>query len=182
MSRRRLAALLTTVAFGAGFAVPAAAQPVAPATRLAGTFQMSGTVTVAVNVRGEHAGETVQRTWTFTPACPAGPCATVQLVRARAAGTDTLTLTAVAPNVYSGKGRFYVPLRCAGRIYRPGEAVPFRIRVRVTATSPAAGGGTMATAITATYVNRRRLNLTPCLALHGHDAARYTGTLRTGGT
>jgi hypothetical protein len=86
----------------------------------------------------------------------------------------------VALNVYAGKGRFYAPLRCAGRIYRPGEAIPFRIRVSVTSTAPSAGGGAVASAIKATYINRSRMNLTPCIGLLGHDAARYTGQLVPG--
>ena len=59
-------------------------------------------------------------------------------------------------------------------------SIPFQIRVHVTATGPAAGGGTVATAITASYVNTSRLNLTPCVAVLGHDAATYTGTLAPG--
>jgi hypothetical protein len=155
---------------------PAFAQAPVPAAQLAGTFQMSGTVTVAHLVPGEHAGEAVARTWTFTPLCATAPCATVQLVRTRATGTDTLTLTAVSSNAYAGTGSFYAPLRCAGRLYGLGEMIPFRITVQVTATAPgAAGGPPVASAISATYVNKTRVNLTPCLALLGHDAARYTG-------
>jgi hypothetical protein len=101
-------------------------------------------------------------------------------VRGRATGTDVVTLTAVGPHAYAGTGQFGAPLRCAGRIYSPGQAIPFQIKVHVTATGPAAGGATIATAITATYVNHARLNLTPCVAVLGHDAARYTGTLAAG--
>jgi hypothetical protein len=154
---------------------PRQTQP-APAAQLQGTFTMSGTVTVAHLVLGEHVGEAVERTWTFTPLCATAPCATVQLVRTRATGTDTLTLTAVGSSTYTGTGRFFAPLRCAGRIYRPGEMIPFRITVHVTATAPgAAGGPPVASAISATYVNTSRVDLTPCLTLLGHDAARYTG-------
>ncbi len=182
-TRRRARPALVVAAIGCALlAAPAASpgQPAAPATQLQGTFQMAGTVTVARFVRGEHVGESVQRSWTFTPLCAAGNCATVRLVRARATGTDTLTLTAVGPDAYSGAGQFYAPLRCGGRVHHPGQAIPFRIKVHVTATGPAAGGATMATAITATYVNGARLNLTPCVAVLGHDAARYTGTLAAG--
>jgi hypothetical protein len=182
MSRRILAVLVAVAIAGSVLAASALAQPPAPAVQLQGAFQMSGTVTVAQFVRGERVGEVVQRTWTFTPLCPAGPCATVRLVRTRAAGTDTLMLHAVGPNAYTGRGRFYAPLRCAGRIYRPGQVIPFRIRVNVTNTAPVAGGGggMMATQISATYVNRSRRNLTPCLALLGHDGAGYAGTLVPG--
>ena len=36
----------------------------------------------------------------------------------------------------------------------------------------------MATQISATYVNKSRLNLTRCVIVLGHDSARYTGTQR----
>ena len=182
-ARRRARAGLLVAAIGCVLlAAPADSpgQPPAPATQLQGAFQMTGTVTVARFIRGEHVGETVQRSWAFTPLCSSGPCATVQLVRSRRTATDTLTLTAVGPNDYAGTGQFSAPLRCAGRIYNPGVSIPFQIRVHVTATGPAAGGGTVATAITASYVNTSRLNLTPCVAVLGHDAATYTGTLAPG--
>jgi hypothetical protein len=145
-----------------GLASGAAAQP---APQLQGTFQMTGTVTVATNVRGEHVGQVVHRTWTFTPSCSAAPCATVILVRQRANGTDRLRLHKDGPHFYTGTGRFYAPLRCTGRVYRPGQAVPFTITVHVTATGQ----------LRATYLNRARINLTPCIGALGHDAARYTG-------
>ena len=64
-------------------------------------------------------------------------------------------------------GVFYAPLRCSGRIYPRGQEIPFRITVRITATNGAA-----ASAISATYVNRERTNLTPCIGGLGHDSAR----------
>jgi hypothetical protein len=141
---------------------------------------MAGTVTVAKNVRGERVGESVHRTWTFTPLCPSAPCATVRLVRARAHGTHHLILHRISPGRYVGAGRFYAPLRCAGRIYRPGQTVPFRIKVHVTGTGPGPAGTTVVTRIGGTYLNLHRLNLTPCIGLLGHDAARYTGQLAGG--
>jgi hypothetical protein len=182
VSRFRRATLLGAALSAAALIAPApsAAQPPAPTARLAGTFQMSGKVTAARYVYGEGVGQFVQRTWTFTPLCPSGPCAKVQLVRGRATGSDTLELRAVSASVYVGTGRFYAPLRCAGRIYPSGEAIPFRIRLTVRATQPAPAGGTMATAITATYLNTVRLNQTPCVAVLGHDSAHYTGTLAAG--
>jgi hypothetical protein len=180
MSARRL--VVPVAALALLLAAPAAStgQSPTPATQLQGTFQMNGTVTVARLVLGEHVGQTVQRSWTFTPLCTSGTCHRVRLVRGRATGTDTLTLTAVGPYAYAGTGEFFAPLRCAGRVHRPGQAIPFRITVHVTATGPAPGGATMATAITATYVNRARVNVTRCIAVLGHDAARYTGTLAAG--
>jgi hypothetical protein len=168
---RALAALAVLLA--AAGSAPAAAGQATP--QLQGTFQMSGTVTVAHNVRGEHVGDPVVRTWTFTPQCPTSPCSTVQLVRQRATGTDTLTLRQTGPETYAGTGSFYAPLRCTRRLYPRGQLVPFKIRLRVTAIT-----GTVASAISAAYVNRSRTNLTPCIGVLGHDAARYTGQLVTG--
>ena len=34
----------------------------------------------------------------------------------------------------------------------------------------------LASQISATYVNKTRLNLTRCVIVLGHDSARYTGT------
>ena len=168
-----LAVVSATVTASAAATLPAsaAAQPTSVAD-LSGTFQMSGKVTVAHNVRGEHAGQLVQRTWMFTPQCTVAPCASVRLVRSRAIGGDTVTLTLqnTAAETYAGTGVFYAPLRCAGRIYPQGQEIPFRITVRVTATT-----GTKASAISATYVNRSRINLTPCIGVLGHDSARYVG-------
>jgi hypothetical protein len=154
---------------------PAAAQTPAADAMLKGSFQMSGHVTVAANVRGERVGQVVTRTWTFTPQCATAPCAAVQLVRGRAGGSDTLTLELTSPGSYAGSGVFYAPMRCSGRIYPRGQEIPFRITVRVTATN-----GTEASAISATYVNRERTNLTPCIGVLGHDSARYVGLLAPG--
>jgi hypothetical protein len=142
---------------------------------LKGTFQMSGRVTVAANVRGERVGQLVTRTWTFTPQCATAPCATVQLIRGRAGGTDTITLERNPTGTYAGSGVFDAPLRCSGHIYPHGQEIPFRITVRITATN-----GATASAISATYVNRERTNLTPCIGVLGHDSARYTGLLAPG--
>lgn len=158
-------------------AVPASSQPVA--ARLAGTFDLTGRVTAAFHVAGETRGQKVSRTWTFTPRCAAGPCAKVMLARQRARGTDTLKLHQTTPGSYTGTGSFYAPLQCANRIYNRGEHVPFTITVRITATTSSAGG-VYATAISATYTNRQRINLTPCVMPPSHDAATYKGTLSSG--
>ena len=181
MSRGVTCALIAVALVGAGLTAGAAngQPPPTPLAQLHGTFVMSGTVTVATNVRGEYVGDFAQRTWRFTPLCVTGPCATVRLVRHRATGTDRLVLHALSPTTYSGTGRFYAPLRCTGRYYRRGQAVLFTITVEVTATAPSATG-TDVTAITAAYVNTSRLNLTPCIGVLGQDAATYTGQLATG--
>jgi hypothetical protein len=172
MSHRIAAATLLAILALAG---AASAQTATSDALLKGTFQMSGRVTVAHNVRGERVGQLVTRTWTFTPQCANAPCPTVQLVRGRTGGSDTLTLQQTRTGAYAGSGRFYAPLRCSGRIYPRGQEIPFRITVRITATD-----GTNASAISATYVNRERTNLTPCIGVLGHDSARYVGLLAPG--
>jgi hypothetical protein len=164
------------VAAGLGATPGAAGAQSQVQSRLAGTFQMTGRVTVARDVRGEHVGDMVQRTWTFTPLCATGPCAQVRLFRGRANATDTLILNETSAGHYSGTGRFFAPLKCAGTIYGEGEEIPFQIKLTVTATTTAADGTVLAQQINATYVNKTRLNLTRCVIVLGHDAARYTGT------
>jgi hypothetical protein len=185
MRLRSVAGLLVLAAtLGAGALVatlvPAAAASarsrLASTARLEGQFQMTGQVTVARHVLGEYAGEIVTRTWTFTPLCPAGPCRRVALTRQRAAGTDQLVLHLTGVNRYEGKGRFYAPLRCGPRTVATGQSVPFTIRVKVTATG-GADGVSIATRVRATYVNRKRTNLTRCVAPPAHDAAVYHGGL-----
>ena len=170
-----VAIAVVSLASAAGAAV-AGAQPPPVQSRLAGTYQMTGQVTVAQFVRGEHVGEVVPRTWTFTPLCVSGPCAQVRLFRGRRTATDSLILTETSPGHYSGAGTFYAPLRCAGQVISAGEEVPFQITVTVTGTTTAPDGTVLAQQISATYVNKSRLNLTPCVIVLGHDAARYTGT------
>ena len=160
---------------GAAGAASAVAQPPPVESRLVGTYQMTGQITVAQFVRGEHVGEVVPRTWTFTPLCLSGPCAQVRLYRGRRNATDTLILTETSPGHYSGAGTFYAPLRCAGQVASAGEEVPFQITVTVTATTTAPDGTVLSQQISATYVNKTRLNLTPCVIALGHDSARYTG-------
>jgi hypothetical protein len=172
-----VAGVAAVLVAGAG---AAAAQPTQPEARLAGTFQMTGRVTAERYVLGEHLGEVVQRTWTFTPLCVTAPCAQVRLARGRADATDTLILTQTSPGHYSGAGQFFAPLRCAGTVYTSGEEVPFTIKVAVTATTTAPDGTMLAQQISATYVNKSRLNLTRCVIVLGHDSARYTGIAGTG--
>jgi hypothetical protein len=166
-----LAALPLALAALGALSAPARAQ--LPA-RLTGQFQMTGRVTVAERISGEHPGDTELRAWSFTPLCPSGPCATVLLVRRRAGGSDTLVLHQSAPGDYKGRGRFYAPLRCGRHIWRKGESVPFTISLQVTAAAPVFGVP-IATAVHATYLNRKRRNRTPCVAVPGHDGAVYQG-------
>ncbi len=157
-------------------AAPAAAAP-APkprSARLNGPFTMTGKVTKAVRIRGEHVGQKVRRAWTFTALCPSGACTRVQLVRQRQSGTDKLVLKRISPGYYEGNSKFYARLRCAGRTYYRGVSVPFTIQVHVTGAAMV-GGIAMATRIRASYTNRSRRNHTPCIFIPGHDAATYAG-------
>jgi hypothetical protein len=61
-------------------------------------------------------------------------------------------------------------------VYAQGEKVPFTISVRITLAVPF-GAQSVATRVSATYINRRRINRTPCVAALGHDAASYHGHL-----
>ena len=173
------AGLVASIASAAG-AAGAAAQPAPPApvsdARLQGTFELAGRVTVAVNVRGERRGQVVRRTWSFTSGCPVGQCPAVDLSRTRAAGSDVLVLRRLGPGRYAGNTSFYSPLRCAGRLYPQGQKIPFTITVRITQAS-LVGAVAIATRINATYRNRKRINLTPCVGVLGHDSARYHGQL-----
>jgi hypothetical protein len=167
--------------FVASLVVPRSASAAAPAptfptARLQGSFQLAGRVTAAHAVRGEHVGQVVARVWSFNSTCPAGQCPQVALVRPRAGASDSLILTRVGPGQYRGSGSFFLPLRCAGRVYARGEQVPFTITVTVTLAVPF-GDGMVATRVSATYLNRRRINRTPCVAALGHDAASYHGHL-----
>jgi hypothetical protein len=133
-------------------------------------------VTAAHAVRGEHVGQTFSRVWSFSSTCPSGQCEQVALVRSRAAASDSLILHRIGPGRYRGNSSFFLPLSCAGRVYPQGEKVPFTITVRITLAVPF-GDESAATRVSATYVNRRRLNRTPCVAALGHDAASYHGHL-----
>ena len=167
-------------ALAAADATPHAGAPIAPPSprlaRLQGSFLLAGLVTVAVRVSGEHRGETVLRTWTFASRCPSGPCATVGLLRARGRAQDALVLHRSAPGYYVGTGAFSAPLQCGQRVYRNGALVPFTITVRITAAGML-NGTVLATRVQATYTNRERVNLTPCVGVLGHDAATYHGHL-----
>lgn len=161
----------TPVAGGAGLLASA---------RLQGVFTMSGRITDAVNAGGEHPGEVVRRTWTFTSTCPAGACPTVALTRTRSrtnpARVDQLVLHRRSPGFYSGTATFLAPVRCAGQRYAKGEAVPFSITVRVTAAQTV-GGQVLASRVRAFYRNPQRIGLTKCVSAPAHDAARYAGKL-----
>jgi hypothetical protein len=151
--------------------------PGAPGTaRLEGVFEMLGQVTLAKDIKGERRGQRAKRAWTFDSSCAGGQCAGVALVRHRSGGVDRLTLRRRRPGYYTGTGIFYVPLRCAGRTVRRGESVPFTITLTITGAQMV-GTDDVANAVSATYMNRSRRNLTRCVAFPGHDAASYTGKL-----
>jgi hypothetical protein len=167
------------VAVALAFAASSAtAQDPAPRARLQGTFAMTGRVTKVVDVFGEHVGQRVQRTWTFTPACPVHACRRVTLKRERSGQKilDTVELSRQPSGLYVGHGHFWVPLRCQGHVVAHGGRATETITVQVTQTTKV-GTIVFATAIRATYDNPKRVNLTACPGGIGHDAARYHGQL-----
>ncbi|HEY5316332.1 MAG TPA: hypothetical protein VIJ20_00015 [Solirubrobacteraceae bacterium] len=177
MSSRRLAAVAVLATLGA-LALPATALA---HTRLAGAFAMTGRITAARGVMGEHVGEAVSRTWVFGAPCPAGQCLIESLVRSQATGQDRVTLRRPGILVldrWVGMGSFFAPLRCGSRVYPRGERVFFTIRVRITVVA-VLGGAPAATGISASYTSYRRTNRTRCVPDLGRDAAVYTGTLIT---
>jgi len=164
-----------TPALAAGPA-PAPA-PLLAGARLQGFYVVSGIVTTAVGVPGEHRGDHVRRIWALQPpaACPTGPCETVALIRRRAAGTDKLLLRRRRAAFYSGVGAFLAPVRCGGRLYRKGELVTFTITLQITAVA-VQGTDVQATGFVAHYRNRGRLGLTRCVSPPSYDSASYLGS------
>ncbi len=172
--------LIAGLALALMFALATASSSAAVSPRLAGTFLMLGKLTDVHNVKGEHRGQRVQRTWFFVPRCPSGSCQRVTLVRRRSGKLirDVLVLKHRRPNVYAGTGRFWVALKCAGQLIQHGGRATETITVRITRTR-VIGTTTFAAGIKANYVNPRRVNLTKCPGGIGHDAATYGGTLTT---
>jgi PKD repeat protein len=167
--------LLVGVAVMLAAVAPARAAGVADA-RISATFAMHGRIVTAVRVRGEHRGQTITRRWTFIGMdCAGSVCARLSLRRQRSANRfDRVTLTRVGVGSYAGGGRFTSPLRCRGRRYPRGLAVPYRISVQVARVVPIEGIA-FASALTATYTNLRRIDHTRCPIGPSHDAARYRG-------
>jgi hypothetical protein len=145
--------------------------------RLDGEYAMKGTITRADHVRGEHEGQQVKRTWRFTSKCTSGPCDSVVLHRQRSAGkVDRMILDKDAPGEYSGKGRFFFPIRCAGEVHKHGGEARVVIAVKITDATPI-DGDLVATDLTGKYSNPKRINHTQCKGKTlGRDGARYTGT------
>ncbi len=164
------------LAFSGGTAT--AAHPVD--ALLKGTFTMKGTISVASHVYGEHAGQHVTRSWTFTPSCSSGGCPRVVLKRFRSTRhvLDKVTLKRKGPGVYVGKHRFWLALRCGSKVVTHGGYANETITVKIMRAVSNAGTR-MATAIRATYNNPSRANQTRCPGNIGHDAANYSGQLNT---
>jgi hypothetical protein len=171
---KRKAAVLVLVLCG----VASQAASGAVNARLRGTFEMTGTISFAENVFGEHRGETVVRSWRFRPWCASGPCRAVTLYRKRSDQgiLNVVILRRRAPGVYVGEGRFWVALRCAGQVVLHGGLARERITVRVI-RAQMIGNRRYATALRANYVNPSRTNLSRCPGAIGHDAAKYDGQL-----
>lgn len=175
-----LAILLTVVVCGPALAVGAIAHRKAPRPRVSGrvvgAFAMTGQITTAVRVGGEHRGQIVVRNWFFTGAsCGSRACRRLLLRRQRSAGKySSLVLKQVATGVYAGRGRYYAGLSCKGQVYPRGLEVPYGITVTVTRAS-VIQGISFATALVASYTNLIRRDLTICPIGPSHDAAHYSG-------
>ena len=145
-----------------------------------GTFTMRVVVTQAIGVRGEHRGERLTRTWRIrSTGCDRDACRTLHLRRTLSRGrTERISLHRRPDGTYVGRGAFPIALSCRGRLYRRGSRARYTIRLRVTA-SRTVGGIRFARHIRASYANPSRTDSTPCLLAPSHDAARYTGRLRS---
>jgi PKD domain len=151
----------------------------AGAARLQGTFTMRGKVTRADGVPGEHTGQRVKRYWAFNSKCDGGACFRVVLHKRRSGHTDRLVLHRTSPGVYSGKGRFYFPIRCAGVVDSRGGEVRFKVTVRIVGTTQIQGKP-FASKLSARYTNPERINHTECTGRGlGRDAASYTSSNAT---
>jgi hypothetical protein len=145
--------------------------------RVVSTFVMSGRITRALRVRGEHPGQLITRHWQFSgQGCTGNVCRALALRRERADHRfSRIVLARVGVGRYAGRGRFYAALRCRGRRYPRGEEVPYRITVRVTRAA-SIEGLQFAAGLAATYTSTRRIDRTRCPLGPSHDAAVYTGT------
>ncbi|HWX46040.1 MAG TPA: hypothetical protein VNY52_12055 [Solirubrobacteraceae bacterium] len=160
-------------------ATPPVSSPVGDA-RVIGTFAMSAQITAARNVRGEHVGQVLARTWVLSAQeCAVSVCPSLTLEREREAGIhETLTLLRTGPGSYAGSSTFYVPLRCHRRVHPRGARAPFTIELAV-ASLETVQEIAFARQITATYINPRRFDATRCPLGPSHDAATYTGSATT---
>jgi len=149
--------------------------------RVQGTFRMRARVIAAVNVRGEHRGQRLTRTWTIVPGgCTRNRCRTLRVTRTRGGGRiSRLTLHRLRGGGFAGHGVFWVALSCDGRTYPHGGRAPYSLSLRIK-RARAVGGVRFARRITATYRNRRRSDSTRCPLGPSHDAARYSGTVVAG--
>jgi hypothetical protein len=177
------ALVLLGLSAGAGATANAAARhrPHTVNARVSATFIMHGRIVTAVRVKGEHRGQRITRRWTFAGQnCTRNVCRRLLLTRERSAGLyDHLILSRTGVGRYAGNGRFYAALECKGAIYPEGQAVPYRVTVAVT-RAVAIQGTKFATALTATYTNKRRADRTICPTGPSHDAAIYSGTASPG--
>lgn len=153
------------------------ARPHTVDARVSAAFVMHGRIRAAVRVKGEHRGQRISRRWTFSGrACSRNICRRLLLARERSAHqVDYLVLHRVGTGRYAGRGRFYAALECRGAIYPRGQVAPYRVTVRITDTKRV-HRIRFATALAATYTNRRRFDHTICPTGPSHDAATYAGT------
>lgn len=173
---RRVALLVVAATVALASVASAADAPVG--ARLEGKFLMKGKIFFAQDVYGEHSGQHVKHTWTFTPGCPQGPCERVRLKRRRSGQRklDELVLVRQSPGVYVGHGHFWVALKCAGQVVSHGGYVKETITVKIVGAR-LVNGTRFATNLSAKYENPSRTNYTRCPGGIGRDGAVYGGRL-----
>jgi PKD repeat protein len=182
IARRRIPVLVVSwlICGGAGLVMPGLALGSGGNARVIGTFTMRARVTAAVNVRGEHPGQRLTRRWVIVArGCHGSVCTTLELDRQRIDRRHSrIRLHRIGSGRYTGRGVFFAPLSCEGRVYPRGTRVPYKITLTVADTTQV-GGVSFARRITARYLNPSRTDTTPCPLGPSHDAARYTGRLTT---
>lgn len=176
--RAAVAAALVLVVAGAAGAAAASGGTGTGGTeaRLVGAFTMKGTITVASDVYGEHAGQHVVRSWAFYPQCKRGACQHVVLKRLRSGKKilNTVTLNRGSGRIYRGNGDFWMPLECFNKTYQHAGVAYETITVHIT-RSVTVGGKHYVTGIRASYDNSTRHQYTRCPGTIGNDAASYAG-------
>jgi PKD repeat protein len=87
---------------------------------------------------------------------------------------DVVGLVRRGRALYTGRGKFWIALTCAGAVVKHGGLATETITVRVVGAATV-GTTPVATRLKATYTNPVRTNMTRCPGGIGHDAARYRG-------
>ena len=117
----RHARVLLLVVIGGAIVVASTSASGAP--RLAGSYQTDFRITAETNITGIRTGQEAVKTWTFSPKCASGACATVLVRPSIATGSTaryTYTLRPVSATEYTGSIA-PVPVFCS---FTNGKQVP----------------------------------------------------------